>query len=361
MQSQLLLHDDAFHDQKSRRAAEIIFRTASTQSRLVDDLLDVSRAVTGRLAMQQQLVPLPYIVGDSIGAVSSDAKEKDVAIDLDLATESLIVQADPVRVRQIAWNLLTNAVKFTPSGGRVRVRVVRDGNEARLDVEDTGQGIDPELLPRIFSLDRPGEPRHLTRSQGGLGVGLALVHQLVQLHKGRIEVHSDGIGKGARLTVWLPLYEPAARADDPDRNKADGPPARPMALAGTQALVVDDDRDAVAALRELLMLEGAEVSIAHAGEGALALARTQRFDVVISDLAMPGMDGLAVMRAIRRTGRNAHTPAIAISGYNRSQDTDAAREAGFTEHLSKPVDLAQLVAVIRRVVAASKKPGNETR
>src|SRR5436190_124896 len=197
-----------------QRTVDIIYQTVKMQARLVDDLLDVSRISTGKLAVEQQLLPLPFVVGDSIGALQADMEQKQIALEVSLTPEPLIVQGDPVRVKQIAWNLLSNAVKFTPPGGRIAVRVHRDGSEARLDVEDNGRGISAEFMPRVFELFQQSDPG-ITRRHSGMGIGLALVRQLVDLQGGRIEAHSAGENKGARFTVWLPLYvahSPPAKA-----------------------------------------------------------------------------------------------------------------------------------------------------
>jgi two-component system CheB/CheR fusion protein len=360
MQAQLLLRTDAFKDAKGRHTGEVIYQTAATQARLVDDLLDVSRVMTGKLAMQQQLVPLPFIVGDSIGGLSREAEQKGVVLDLDLTPEPLIVQADPVRVRQIAWNLLSNAIKFTPSGGKIMVRLVREGDQARLDVIDNGQGIEPEVLPHIFELFRQaGEG--IARPQGGLGIGLALVHQLVELHGGRIEVDSEGRDKGARFSVWLPLY--VVPTPDPHSMPVAIPgavapvgraAATSPALAGVRVLVIDDGEDAVDAMRELLQMEGAQATGAIDAAHALDVARKHRFDVIVSDLAMPGMDGYALMREIRSGKLNETTPAIAVTGFNRPTDIARSSREGFAAHLSKPVAVAELVETIRRVAKRDK-------
>ena len=359
MQAQLLLRDDVFKDAKRRHTAEVIYQTAATQARLVDDLLDVSRVMTGKLAVQQQAVPLSYIVGDSIGAASRDAEQKEISVELDLTPEPLIVQADPVRVRQIAWNLLSNAIKFTPPGGHVYVTLKREGDEARLDVVDTGQGIQPAQLPGLFEMFRQGEP-DLASRQGGLGIGLALVRHLVDLHGGRIEAFSEGQGKGSRFSVWLPVYTvptPEAQDFDTARIAAAQPPpydGRANRLAGIRALIVDDSSDAASALEELLQMEGATVRSATSGQAALDLASRERFDVVVSDLAMPAMDGLTLVRALRETPLNRRTPAIACTGFNRPKDVERARKAGFDAHLGKPIGIADLIETILRVV---KKPG----
>jgi two-component system CheB/CheR fusion protein len=250
-------------------------------------------------------------------------------------------------VKQVAWNLLSNAIKFTPAGGRIRVALRQEGNEARFDVVDTGEGIPPEFLPHVFEWFRQAEGGS-TRRRGGMGIGLALVRQLVELHGGRVEAVSEGAGKGARFTVWLPLQamQLSAPAD---------PPARPVSteerLRGVRVLIVDDAPANADALRELLKLEGADPTIAVSAHDAVSAAQAQAFDVIISDLAMPKVDGLALLRQLRATTGNARTPAIAYSGYGSAEDVARAKAAGFDAHVTKPADLDRLVALIDKLRA----------
>jgi two-component system, chemotaxis family, CheB/CheR fusion protein len=366
MQSELLRRSPEVKAQPSlSRATDIIYQTVTTQARLVDDLLDVSRINTGKLAVEQQLLPLPFVVGDSIGALQRDVEQKRLLLDLALSSEPLIVQGDPVRVKQVAWNLISNAIKFTPPGGRITVRVARDGNEARIDVEDNGQGISPEFMPYVFELFRQNDPG-LTRRHGGMGIGLALVRQLVDLQGGRVEAHSDGEGKGARFTVWLPLYfAPEARAGQVTLAPAMPAPAGSAAgdasrgeaqdgsrrLEGLRVLVVDDDISSAQALRDLLDAEGADVEAANSGAAALQLAERRDFDVVISDIAMPQMDGHTLLAALRENPRTAHVPAIACTGYGSAADLGHARRSGFVTHLVKPLEMERVITAIREAIA----------
>jgi two-component system, chemotaxis family, CheB/CheR fusion protein len=364
MQSEILRRSSEVKAQPMlSRAADIICQTVKTQARLVDDLLDVSRISTGKLALEQQLLPLPFVVGDSIGALQRDVEKKRISLDLALSPEPLLVQGDPVRVKQIAWNLISNAIKFTPPGGRIAVRVMRDGNEARIDVEDNGQGISPEFMPYVFELFRQSEPG-LTRRFGGMGIGLALVRQLVDLQGGRVEAYSEGEGKGARFTVWLPLHfaseerigqvtvAPSAPAGvaSSSGDAARGAIERPRRLEGLRVLVVDDDLSSAQALRDLLDEEGATVQAVSSGADALKLARRCDFDVVISDIAMPEMDGHTLLAELRKFPRAAHVPAIACTGYGSAADLGQAKRSGFVAHLVKPLEMEHVITTIHAAI-----------
>jgi two-component system CheB/CheR fusion protein len=339
------------------RATEIIAQNVKVQARLIDDLLDVSRLTTGKLALERQPLSFPAVVAESITALHADIDQKRITLDLALADEPLIVNGDAIRLRQIAWNLVSNAIKFTPPGGRIGVSVRRDGDEARLDVEDNGQGIPDAFMPHVFDLFSQHDSG-AARRYSGMGIGLALVRQLTELQDGRVEAHSDGEGKGARFTVWIPLYEAPQNAPalgvSPERvapsaaaDVRDAHARMPRRLEGLRVLVVDDDASSAEALRELIEEEGAFVRAANGGAGALALAARYDFDVVISDIAMPDMDGYALLRALRENPRYAQVPAIACSGYASHADPGQARRAGFTTYLMKPLELERVVAAVR--------------
>ena len=368
LQAEIILRGNK-GDAALMRAAKLIRQTVDTQSQLISDLLDTSRLQTGKFTLHPQLLPLTFVVADCLGAIRQEATSKQVSIDVDLTPEPLIVDADPVRVRQIAWNLLTNAVKFTPARGKVAVKLTREGDEARLEVSDNGAGIPPEVLPGIYDMFSQGEGG-TTREHGGLGIGLALVKQMVEMHAGRIQAHSEGIGRGARFTVWLPLHKatelprvisapkglpragPAIAEEPTDAGgvagEADG------ALMGIRMLVVDDTPENAESLRVLLTLEGADVRIAASAREGLVMVDEFPFDAIISDIAMPEMDGHDFMLALRQKPRNAEAPSIALTGYDRPSDAAKARAAGFDEHIAKPADLTRLVAIIRRLTGAGK-------
>jgi two-component system CheB/CheR fusion protein len=262
----------------------------------------------------------------------------------------MIVEADVVRVKQIAWNLVSNAIKFTPHGGHVTVRLKRENAFARLDVEDDGQGIAPDVLPHIFDWFRQAESGS-TRRKGGMGIGLALVKQLVELHGGRVVGHSAGIGKGACFSVWLPLQNAGPHAgiassvvSPTDVPEAAGP------LTGVRILVIDDLADNAAAMSDLLAFEGADAVLEVTAHDAIRRARNERFDVIISDLAMPEMDGYTMLANLRRSPLNAQTPAIAYSGYGGAEEITRSKQAGFALHLTKPVDVERLIASIESVL-----------
>ena len=339
----LLRHPETECSPLARRAGQTIRANARAQAQLIDDLLDLSRLQTGKLTIERRRVDAVPIVRDSVESAVASARDKGVSLEAAIDAESLHVHADPVRVQQIVWNLLNNAVKFTPPGGHVRVRVARDPETARLVVEDDGKGIAPAFLPHVFEMFRQGDSG-TTRAHGGLGIGLALVRQLVHLHEGSVEAHSDGVGRGARFTVHLPLdlAEPVAAATTPA--------AAAAAFDGARVLVVDDNEDAVEMLRLLLECDGARVTTALGGEEALRLAEGAAFDLVVSDISMPALDGYELLRSLRGIPRHADTPAIALTGFGRDEDVERARSAGFAMHLTKPVDYNDLARLARALL-----------
>ncbi len=322
------------------RAAEVIRRNAMAQAQLVSDLLDLSRLQMGKLAINQHPVSLLTIITDAIETVKADAELKNISLKLNASTDAFMVDGDPVRLGQIAWNLLNNAVKFTPPGGEITITLASEEDGAQFSIADTGQGIAPEFLPHVFEIFRQGDASS-SRRQGGLGIGLALVKQLVELHGGEVRAASDGIGRGARFSVWLPLHETETAVSTKTTRLATG------ALDGACILVVDDSTETTDMLSKLLEMDGAEVQTAHGGVEALALANKSNFDLVISDISMPEMDGYQLLRSLRQLPRMANVPALALTGFGRVSDVERARKEGFVEHFTKPLDIDKLLSSVR--------------
>jgi signal transduction histidine kinase len=339
------------------RAVESIQRNAEAQTRLIADILDVSRIVTGKLRIESRRVELSRVVEAAVETVRPSAVARQVTLEVTSEAEGA-VQGDPSRLQQIAWNLLTNAVKFTPAGGTVRVVVRRHAANVLLVVEDTGIGIDPAFMPFVFDRFRQADAS-MTRTVSGLGLGLALVNDLVQMHGGTVRAESAGIGQGARFTVSLPeapagtpepAAAPAALPAEPPAGPA--PPGGPI-LAGIQVLLVDDDADFLESLAVALQGRGALVTRADSAGAALAAIDTALPDVLVSDLGMPEEDGYGLIRDLRArpAARGGAVPAIALTAYVADHDRDRSLAAGFQLHLGKPMDPGLLVQAIADVVA----------
>ena len=318
----------------SARASDVIGRQVQHLARIVDDLLDVSRVVAGKVVLRLQPVDLAEIVRRVATLHGGPAGARHV---ISVHTTPTWVSADPTRLEQVLTNLLANSVKYTPPGGEITVSVRRDGNQAVLAVRDTGVGIRPELLPRVFELFVQGD-RSLERSAGGLGIGLTLVRQLVELHGGTVEASSPGAGRGSTFTVRLPVFAAPPDADDAARPATPAPARR--------VLVVEDNDDAREMLRNLLHLFGHEVHEACDGASGIEQARRVRPDAALIDIGLPGIDGYEVARRIRADVPGARL--VALTGYGQPEDRERALAAGFDVHLVKPVDPEQL----QRLLAA---------
>ena len=324
-------------DATVQRVREMMGRQIQHMARLIEDLLEVSRLTRGKITLQRTRLDLARLVRLEVEDRRGGLEGAGLTVRVQAPETPVWVQGDATRLAQLLDNLLDNAAKFSQAGDEVSVRVLTQEaeREAVVVVRDTGSGIEPGLLPRVFESFTQAD-RSPDRSKGGLGLGLALVKGLVELHGGRIEAASDGPGRGARFTLWLPLEgEPAALVERPS------PPAegkKPLRI-----LVVEDNRDAAESLRMLLSLCGYEVTVAHTGPGGVAAALKTRPDVVLCDIGLPGMDGLAVADALRRSPVTAETRLIAVTGYGQEDDRRRALEAGFDEHLVKPVDPEQLL------------------
>ena len=329
-----------------RQMAEALRRNARSQSQLINDLLDLSRLQRGKIALNQETLSLAAIVDNAVETVRAEAAAKGIEIQLAVKDQFLLVDGDRLRLQQIAWNLLNNAVKFTPPGGTIKIQLNGDVDHAALVVEDTGQGIDRDFLPHVFEMFRQADGSN-SRRHGGLGIGLALVQQLVQLHQGTILAESAGANRGSRFTIQLPLTReaPSAELSAPPPL----PPLNPVLLPSIEFLIVDDSEDTVAMLQQFLKLSGAKVTTATNGLDALRVASDTKFDVILSDISMPEMDGFEFLERLRHIPGRERVPVVAITGFGRSNDIERARSSGFYAHLTKPLDLDALVAVLKQL------------
>jgi PAS domain S-box-containing protein len=331
------------------RAVDTIERNAHAQARIIDDILDVSRIITGKLRLELDRVNLAEILRAAVDTVRPAAEAKAIELSLILDLSAAETTGDAARLQQVAWNLLSNAIKFTPKGGRIEVRLERHGSDAQLRVSDNGHGIRADFLPHVFERFRQGDSTS-TRAVGGLGLGLSIVRHLVELHGGLVTGESEGEGRGASFTVTLPMIQtgvaptPAPEPDPPPLEAA--PNAQP--LQGVRVLVVDDELDTRDFVAALLQERGALVTTAASARAATDLLAHDRPDVLVSDIGMPDQDGYVLLREARALGATGGFwfPAIALTAYTRAQDRNEALSAGYQLHLSKPVDPATLVAAV---------------
>jgi len=349
---------------KQARAIEILERNAQSLAQIVEDVLDVSRIISGKLQLNIQQVDLATVIDDAVATVVPAADARGVRLDIGV-NPAPRVPGDAERLQQVIWNLLANAVKFTPQGGTVSVRLEHGNGYARVIVSDTGRGIAPGFLPHLFERFRQADSR-FSREHGGLGLGLAIAHEIVQSHGGSIQAASGGEGMGATFTVTLPIA--AAIAVTPSAAAAADTEAGEMLisirgrLTGVRVLVVDDDDDARALVQAIVEEAGGIATTAASGAHALQRLDAELPDVLVADLGMPGMDGLALIEAVRRRLDAARTvPAIALTAYARSQDRLTALSSGYQRHLPKPIDHSQLVATIRATTTSSPIRGDELR
>jgi CheY-like chemotaxis protein/two-component sensor histidine kinase len=341
------------------RAVDTIDRSAILQARLIEDLLDASRIVSGRLRLAIERLDLRRIITEAIETVRPAAENR--AITLTTALDAAVgpVLGDATRLQQVVWNLLSNAVRFTPAGGLVAVGLRPVGQEAELTVTDSGRGMGPGLLPRVFDRFRPGESGTM-RSHGGLGLGLSIARQIVELHGGTIRAASPGEGHGATFTVTLPLVAspalrpgpppPPVRAEQPDRA-----PARQ--LENVDVLVVDDDAETREVLKVALGFEGARVTTAPSVADAVAAIEARWPDVLVSDIGMPGEDGYDLIRRVRRleAARGRHIPAIALTAYAAAEDRRRTLQAGYDRHLAKPVEASAFAPLIASLLPRGRR------
>jgi signal transduction histidine kinase len=332
----------------------VIRRNARAQARLIDDLLDMSRIISGKLRLDVQRVELAAAIAAAVEVVHLAAEAKGVRMEIIVDPLAGPVSGDPSRVQQIIWNLLSNAVKFTPKGGKVQITVERVNSHIELSISDTGQGLDPAFLPYVFDRFSQGA-QPLVMPQKGLGLGLAIVKSLAEMHGGSVRAKSGGVDKGSTFIVALPISIVRTLTGDELRHHPasaiEGDQVPCPDLAGVHVMVVDDDRDALDLVKRVLERCHAQVTICATGEDCIKTLRDVRPTVLITDIGMPGMDGYSLMKAVRALPPEAggQTPAIALTAHARSQDRRRAMLSGFDVHLARPVEPSELEAVVARL------------
>jgi signal transduction histidine kinase len=343
-----LMRAGRLDEARRERAVEVIERNTRLQLRLVEDLLDVSRIISGKMKLEVTPVDLGAVVVTALDNVRSAAVQKHVSIDSFVDPSVGPVSGDAARLQQVVWNLLSNAVKFTPKNGRVSLRVTTAESHAQIEVKDTGIGIDAEMLPHIFERFRQADSS-TTRAEGGLGLGLALVRHFVEMHGGTVEARSEGLAQGATFVVRLPLSpapSPWSQVDTIRTVRARPPPGL-RSLRGIRVLVVDDESDGREAVAVVLEQCGASVTTAGSVAEAMAAYDEAAFDAVISDIAMPFEDGFALIARLRARG---DTPALALTGYVSKEDQRRILAAGYRTYLSKPIAVAELGEAVAKLV-----------
>ena len=342
-----LMQENVLNEEERVEAVNSIMRNAEAQGRLIEDVIDITRIVNQKLSLDRKVLNLYAIVTEAVEAIQPSVNAKAIHLQTSIESRDLLIYADPMRLQQVLLNLMTNAVKFTPPGGRVSLRVARKGESALIEISDTGKGISAELLPHIFERFRQGDSSS-TRQHGGLGLGLAIAHQLVMLHEGRIAAHSEGEGKGSRFSVSLPVVALDWRPSEQARGAGDESVFPAESLRGLHAMVIDDDANVRDVVALTLAKCGASVTVASSVHDAFNLLPNLAPDIVVSDIAMPDVDGYEFIRRFRALMRakGTNVPVIALTAYGSLQDRDRALEAGFDKHLAKPIDPAELVRTI---------------
>ena len=362
-----LLRTGKLDAENSARALEAIERNATLQTKLIDDLLDVSRIITGKLSLDRRPIEMAHVVSDAVNTVRPAADAKNITIDTTFDADAGPVLGDANRLQQVVWNLLSNAVKFTPKNGRIGVALMRVDSQVEISVRDSGEGINPEFLPYVFDRFRQADGK-TTRSHSGLGLGLAIVRQLVELHGGTVYAHSEGPGRGAMFTLRLPVLSinrvsgstTATYALSSARLRDELSIECSSRLDGVRVLIVDDDLETREMLQAVLSQCNAEVITAASATEALQEIKRRKPDVLVSDLGMPEQDGYELIRQVRemeyRDDRRA-TPALALTAYAKAEDRVRALAGGYQVHLSKPVEPAEFVLVVANLAGSGKSTG----
>jgi PAS domain S-box-containing protein len=356
-----MLIDGHVAEEMRPEALRVIYRNAKSQAQLIEDLLDISRIITGRLRIDASPVELVSVVEAAVASVRPAASAKTLTLQARLDPRAGAVFGDPTRLQQVVWNLLANAVKFTPSGGLVEVRLTRAGSQVEITVSDTGQGIEPDFLPYVFERFRQADSS-TTRRHGGLGLGLAIVRHLVELHGGAAHAESEGRGRGSTFRVILPSAPCDANGEDAGDEyspaEAVGAPAGLHSLEGLKVLAVDDDADARHLLAEILGRCGAQVRTAASSGEALELLRLWLPNVLLSDIGMPDGDGYELIERVRALPyeRGGATPAAALTAYASAEDRARVLASGYQAHMTKPVEPAELSAVVAELAGRAVGP-----
>src|SRR5262245_22301384 len=338
-----ILKTDLANPKRASTAVEIIERNAQQQVRLIDDLLDISRITSGAMGLERQPVDLASVIEAALESVLPAAAAKGVALRKSLAPPARTVSGDAARIEQIVWNLLVNAVKFTPAGGTVEVALSAAGPRAEIRVTDTGEGIAPEFLPHIFERFRQADAS-ASRPHGGLGLGLTLVKEFAELHGGSVRASSSGRGRGATFVIAPPLAAGAELRAEPAAARVEMPPA---GLDGARVLVIDDDPDTLAMIRRILEDRLARVTTAATATTALELLAGDRFDVIVSDIGLPGRDGYELMAELG--ARGVRTPAVALTAFAHADDRGKALAVGYRAYFAQPFDTADFLATLARL------------
>jgi PAS domain S-box-containing protein len=345
----------------SKRAIETILRNARSQTQLIDDLLDISRIISGKLRLEMRPVELTSMIESVVEGVRPSADARDIHLQTALDPLMSSVSGDPDRIQQIIWNLLSNAIKFTPEGGRVEVRLERVHTDIEITISDTGQGIDPELLLHVFDRFRQADSS-ITRRHAGLGLGLSIVRQLVEMHGGTVTAESPGAGEGTVFKVILPLISVHHELSDVEKTRlmitGSTPTDLEPSLNDLRVLLIDDEPDARELVAAVLAGSGAEVVSVGSASEALAKMARQQFDVLVSDIGMPEMDGYALISEVRQLPgeRGGRIPAAALTAYAGIEDRRRALSAGYQIHIPKPVEPAELTSVVASLAERYTEP-----
>jgi len=340
-----MLESGGIESDMAKRAIETITRNAKAQAQIIEDILDVSRIITGKLALDLRPVQLETLLEAAINVVRPTAEAKGINVEVDFGSEPVAVSGDPDRLQQVFWNLFSNAIKFTPAGGKVSVKLRQKLSEAEVVVTDNGQGISETFLPFVFDRFRQADSTS-TRQHGGLGLGLAIARHLVEIHGGKVEATSDGVGKGSSFIVKLPLAGLVTQPADEAEVAAEIKESLKLQLFGIDVLVVDDDDDTLELLKAALTQRGAQVTAVSSVDQCLEAIKVVRPDVLISDIAMPDHDGYDLIRKVIGLNLQPQIPSIAITAYAQDEDRERALAAGYNHYLAKPVELGEFISTV---------------